>query len=346
MVEIKRLNYFTSQFLVEEDFQDEQAYHREMRYQHNRSLHSWGVVTGLVVSKTGDKQVSVSSGMAIDRDGHEIVLPSDPPPAPLNLAAFAPETDVYITITYQEIFDEDDRYQSGGVDNYTRTTERPLLAATSSSPPADGSVILLAQVSLDQNGNVVEAEIDASGVVRSSAAIANNAITTIQIADSSVTEDKIADGTINAAKIQDGTVGTAELANNSVTNAKIADGTINAAKIQDGTVGNAELQNNAVTTSKIANAAVTASKIAAGVIPPDISIAISTALGDGATIPPPTGFSVSECVFFAFPKNFTVPAAGGQFIVFANDQGEVTATAPDGGSVIAAGVAIAKRGGW
>ena len=76
MADIKRLNYFNSQFLVEKDFNDEQAYHLGMRRRHNRTLHTWGVADGgLSVTKTSDgKGVSIGLGMAIDRDGQEIVL--------------------------------------------------------------------------------------------------------------------------------------------------------------------------------------------------------------------------------------------------------------------------------
>ena len=152
MAEIKRPNYFASQLLVEQDFQDEQAYHRELRHQHNRLLHSWGVVTGLAVSRMGDQQVSIAAGMAIDHQGQEIVLPADPPPPPLTLTGTS--TILAVTIAYQEVTDVSDRYQAGGINNYSRITERPLLASTA-SPPTDGSVIVLAQVSLDANGIII-----------------------------------------------------------------------------------------------------------------------------------------------------------------------------------------------
>ena len=151
MAEVKRPNYFTSQFLVERDFQDEQAYHRHMRQQHNRLLHIWGVVTGLEVSRTGDSQVAITSGVAIDHLGHDIVLPADPPPSPLTLTGV--NTTLAVTIAYRDVTDPSDRYQAGGVDNYSRITERPLLASTE-TPPSDGSVIVLAQVSLDANGTI------------------------------------------------------------------------------------------------------------------------------------------------------------------------------------------------
>lgn len=89
--------------------------------------------------------------------------------------------------------------------------------------------------------------------------------------------------------------------------------------------------------------------------PPAVGMAVAVAISDGAQIPVPAGFLASETKFFAFIKTytFTAPAAGTSlgFQVFASDTGQVTAHAlPVGGttsqSVIATGVAIAKKGGW
>lgn len=71
---IKRLHYYDQQFLRVNDFGEEQNYHRNLRILHNRSLHTWGVVHGFGVTKTGDNEVTVSSGMALDKAGQEIVL--------------------------------------------------------------------------------------------------------------------------------------------------------------------------------------------------------------------------------------------------------------------------------
>lgn len=151
MTDIKRLNYFNSQFLVERDFNDEQAYHLGMRRRLNRSLHTFGVADGgLVVAKTGPKEVSVGAGMAIDKDGREIVL-LDTAPIPLN--SFAANADVFVTIQYRDLQDPADHFTSGGVDNFTRWTERPEVQASTTQPPADGSVIPLARVHLDANGD-------------------------------------------------------------------------------------------------------------------------------------------------------------------------------------------------
>ena len=156
MTEIKRLNYFTSQFLVEKDFQDEQAYHRRMRHLHNRSLHNWGVVEGLDVIKSGDKQVSVNSGLAIDSNGNEIVVIDEQPAEikTVSLSEFEAGNTIYITIAAQDFEDEQDSYTLGSETKYTRTTERPQLEARSTEPADDGAVIVLAEVQLDSSGNV------------------------------------------------------------------------------------------------------------------------------------------------------------------------------------------------
>jgi hypothetical protein len=282
MAEIKRPNYFTSEFLVDKDFIDEQTYHRDMRYRHNQLLHTWGVVDGLTVSKTGDKQVTVSPGMAINKDGKEIILPSDPSPQPINLSGTG---DVYVTIEYQDVKDEADKDTTSGVINeYRRITERPLLKSTTSQPTNDGAVILLAKVNLSNNGNINT--LDHSVRIFASAKIAPRAVTIDQLADNSVnaakivdgavgtaelangsvTVDKLADNSVNAAKITDGAVGTTELANGSVTVDKLADNSVNAAKITDGAVGTTELANGSVTVDKLADNSVNAAKIVDGAV--------------------------------------------------------------------------------
>ena len=71
---VKRLNYFTHQFLREQDFKDEQDYHVAMRRRHNRIFHDWGVAEGLEVQKTEERSITINPGTAVDREGREIVL--------------------------------------------------------------------------------------------------------------------------------------------------------------------------------------------------------------------------------------------------------------------------------
>ena len=181
MAEVKRLNYFNSQFLKEKDFQDEQAYHIQMRRLNNQRLHTPGIVSGLEVAQVGNTEISVTAGMAIDRDGREIFLPPDPPPSNFNLSSFTGNAMVYLTIAYGEVFDPVDLNPGGG-DQYVRTTERSTREVKADTPPTDGSVIVLAKVTLF-NGQITSDSIDLT--VRSS-------FVSSTIAPNSITLDKLA----------------------------------------------------------------------------------------------------------------------------------------------------------
>lgn len=264
MAEIKRPNYFTFQFLVEKDFDDEQLYHMDMRRRHNRLLHTWGVADGLEVTRVGANQVRVGAGTAIDRNGKEIVLEDA-----LNhtLATAGNNIEVYLTISYQEALDPADHYTQGGVDDYTRTTERPMLSDGSAVPPADGSVIVLARIGLNASG-VIESDASIDYIVRKSvsAKIAPLAIATQHIADGSITAGKLAPNAVDDLRIADGSVHTAELADGAVTLTKLATNSVDATKIIDLSVGTTEIGNQAVTNAKLALGSVDATKIAAGAV--------------------------------------------------------------------------------
>ena len=288
MADIKRLNYFNYQFLVENDFSDEQTYHLGMRRRHNIVLHSWGIADGLAVSKTGDKEVTISPGLAIDNTGREIVLLD---PVTVDLTSFGPNANVHLTIAYQEILHEDDHYTSGGVDNYTRTTERPKIEGKTTVPPGDGSVINLALVKLDGSGNVSSIDTIVRKPVGSKIApatvgpteLAKNAVTGEKIANNAVTSGKIANGTVTTVdlaaravteqKLSNDAVSTRTLQASAVNDDKIAINAVTSAKLReaDGTTGQnansgsgvktAHLQNGAVSEVKVAGNAITSSKI-------------------------------------------------------------------------------------
>lgn len=74
---VKRLNYFTGQFLVKEDFLAEQQYHMGLRRRGNRVLYFGpGVLenSGFLVSQVGTHQVKIAPGIAIDVEGRELIL--------------------------------------------------------------------------------------------------------------------------------------------------------------------------------------------------------------------------------------------------------------------------------
>jgi hypothetical protein len=199
MPDIKRLNYFTYQFLLEADFKAEQAYHLALRRRHNQTFHTWGIGNGLLVALVSGnpKQLTVSNGMAIDNQGREIILDS-PSSTTIDLASFGQAASAILTIQYQEVLDPGDRYQSTGVDNYTRTTERPkfivygfpgtpdrivtqgFLEFKQGNPPSDGSVVQLARFAIDASGNI--SNIDVSGRNIASASLAPKSVTVDKLA--------------------------------------------------------------------------------------------------------------------------------------------------------------------
>ena len=90
---------------------------------------------------------------------------------------------------------------------------------------------------------------------------------------------------------------------------------------------------------------------------PALGMTIVIGIANGATIPAPAGFDPhTETKYFAFVKTYQVDLAQRTgslstigFTVSANDSGLVTVTPVNtatGQTLIATGIAIAKRGGW
>ena len=147
---VKRLNYFDHQFLRGPDFSDEQNYHLSMRRLHNGSMHTWGIVQGLQVTLTSGgtgTAVTVSSGVALDSAGRELVLASD---TNLELGGTAAGTTLYITITYDEQ-QSDPTTEAGGPGN-TRVTEAPKLSFSKDAPTVPSTTLILAKVPRTSGG--------------------------------------------------------------------------------------------------------------------------------------------------------------------------------------------------
>lgn len=72
---VERQQFFNGQRLFADDLQTLEAFNREMRWLHNRSLHQPGIGSGLAVrGKKDDRKVTVEPGYAVDAEGREIVL--------------------------------------------------------------------------------------------------------------------------------------------------------------------------------------------------------------------------------------------------------------------------------
>ena len=70
---LERPRFFSSKLLRTEDLALEQQYFREKLSRHNRSLHGFGIVSGLKVT-TDSGKIAVAAGMALDCQGNEVVI--------------------------------------------------------------------------------------------------------------------------------------------------------------------------------------------------------------------------------------------------------------------------------
>jgi hypothetical protein len=153
---IKRLRYFDHQFLRVEDFRDEQTYHREMRRTHNLAFRHWGVVTGLELQLSADqRQVRVTAGVAIDRDGQEIVL-RDPHDFEVAVPSGTART-LYVSAEYNEV-PTDETTETGTAPEARRTEERPLLRMAETLPTDPGKQLVLGWVQVAADRTVTLAE--------------------------------------------------------------------------------------------------------------------------------------------------------------------------------------------
>lgn len=72
---LERPAFFEGQRLTAADLTQVQQFHQELRWLHNRSLHSWGIAFGYqVVGNRGDRTVQISAGYAIDDRGRDLIL--------------------------------------------------------------------------------------------------------------------------------------------------------------------------------------------------------------------------------------------------------------------------------
>ena len=167
---MKRVNYFTHQFLREQDFKDEQSYHVEARRRHNRLFHGWGVVEGLEVRQQGEHEIIVEPGLAVDKEGREIQLSQS---ATRNLSSFSHDTEAYITIEYLEKMEEEDHQSTGGVEGYVRVSELAEIHERRHEHLDEGAVVL-ARVRIGPHGHIEH--VDMTPAARKSAKEAVSAV--------------------------------------------------------------------------------------------------------------------------------------------------------------------------
>jgi hypothetical protein len=158
--DIKRLNYFTGQFLEAQDFKDEQQYHIEMRRRLNRLMYSPGVVeNGLEIKKVSDIRISVGTGFAIDVLGRELFITAL---QETDVTGFDPNTVVYVALSYNE--SETDARSAENISGNIRITESPEIKLLKNLPAGDqfGLDIPIATLKLDANKNIESNSLDTS----------------------------------------------------------------------------------------------------------------------------------------------------------------------------------------
>jgi hypothetical protein len=150
----KRMRYFNRQFLQEEDFQVEQAYHLDRQRRHNRTLHTPGIAEGLrVTANVGSAAVEVGSGTAVDSDGRMIVLEDS---RTVDIRPEHRSQTVLLVISYRE---ETSNPATVGDTGDTRTHERPNVdLVIENAAPSDDTHIRLARLVITPGGTVSEHE--------------------------------------------------------------------------------------------------------------------------------------------------------------------------------------------
>ena len=146
----KKTNYFSGQFLKEEEFRLENEHLISLLREHNKHLHTWGVVHGLgvTVEPTLDS-ITVGLGVAVDIEGRFIYLPADYT-MPLTEDHYGYKA-VYVVIRYNEI--QTDATLPGEVIGYTKIDESPVVELATTMPRDTSVELVLATVLLDNTTN-------------------------------------------------------------------------------------------------------------------------------------------------------------------------------------------------
>ena len=99
---LRRPSFFSGQLLTADDLSLEQNYSREKQKRHNRTLHGFGIVSGLRVTLAGGRVV-IEPGLALDCEGNELIVTTGQPPVPLSAAG----DHAYVNIRYSETKEPD-----------------------------------------------------------------------------------------------------------------------------------------------------------------------------------------------------------------------------------------------
>jgi hypothetical protein len=163
MPPLERLNYYPGQRLDAVDLNLESAYEIAIRRLLNQGLFTAGVVSGLEVTRTGPREVTVATGLALDTKGRELYQAEKAPLAVPNQKPAGGGDSYYLLITYDEkkVPASDGACgPQGGGKVFSRIRETPMLAFSADWPnpkhcsdvfPDLNCGIVLATVTLDNS---------------------------------------------------------------------------------------------------------------------------------------------------------------------------------------------------
>jgi hypothetical protein len=153
---VKRLRYFTGQFLEQADFLAEQHYHSGLRRRGNRALYfGAGILDGgfqLAVKPGDDRWIVISRGVGIDGQGRELVLVADLEEALKVSAGWK-----YVTLCYY-VRETNQQVQDQDVSDNTRYEEKPVVGFRANLGDFDNQVeIVIGRIQVDGQGRAVGA---------------------------------------------------------------------------------------------------------------------------------------------------------------------------------------------
>jgi hypothetical protein len=341
-------------------FRDFRDYHLPQARMHHAHIHSAGIARGLEVQGTlGEDSIVVQPGVAIDEQGQLIILTQEESRTTSNFLNSA----LYVTLKFAEAEGTDGRL--------VQVPDVRLRTVSEVEGGSAGILVVLALVETDGNGQVVAlkeqdsgrqfrrqmlgGQLEALEIQRSArvddqlTAVPSGKITAGDSGGLRITVPEAGDQMLLARE------GGGQFAQLEVRADNVAmpgtlgiSGDLNVAGTIQGTlarrsVGSNQLATGAVTRVKIADGAVTLSKMAPGVIR-DMGVTV-TDLQNGQSIPLPTGFDRSECVFYVALKAFVFDPVFGRQAVICRVDGNGRVTSSEHG-VRVTGVAMAKKGGW
>ena len=150
---VKRLKYFTGQFLEAADFTAEQDYHLGMRLRGNRALYySAGILDDgfNVTPAENDTKIEISRGIGVNTHGQEIVIVT---PIRASLPVVGNERAYFVTLKYDDT-PTDQQTPDQDISDNTRIEEMPIVEFIAEGITIDKDSIVIARVTVDAVGRV------------------------------------------------------------------------------------------------------------------------------------------------------------------------------------------------